>query len=1347
MLGGNGSCTALGTVHYDSHSAQEGGECQGSGGWAERLVQMFEGVDREQTKVILALTDNNIEEAIEVLEENGAKLKRHDATLRLDSQALTSTYSTGSGTPHVDAEPASTLGAIEAMAVCRSDASSLPETVSGAQYPPRSRKAVALAAGTIAGAVDTEHVLKAQRRSPDDDTAQHRRFNQTLEDEGPVTRIAETADTGADTNTIMNTAAVDSSVHNLRDCTGQIVQPKEQPKKRAPCPSSRPANPSTRRSRAAAAACGENDLERMHTDDETVTLHEEFARAAVPAQGRWQSSGSAFVGDRIPTGVWPCRQPQVIKLSLEGDVDLDGREPDDGELWTQIRQQKALERSDPVIIHSKRIQDRHAVSSVDSSTDTVTDVDNSWVQRFVGRGRKLFVMFPPEDREKLLVSDRGSEYIDPIDPPADPNHTCYQARCFFADIRAGGAKTLVLPAGWLHFVLTIEDTAMICIELTVESRLLASLKTLKTIHALEQDRWNSPQEFYCRWQEKGFCLASVLKEFVENCHKSKGIERKRRAQDAKYICIILEQEGVAKSLSGAVSSLFSWLRCFSAEGRIPSLSSLPTIGDRRSRLRAQWEDTAEETLYLYNKALDTTPTGEQSDNRGKLIADGCLSGADCDLRTRAKEFMVDPNEKDPRIAFFEGFCHRQLATAIDAERCGGIHGETSLLLSEAGAKTHTHFDTGPYSAITFHLIANTDHQPTVLTRQSKVSPRVMENTGTPSDTQNYAFYEFVVITESCVLVEIGPDWSIRRRCPLYQADDPCKLASTGAAVKHDTNEIFIVQNQNYECLESSAGRIVVVDELTFKLDNVHQIDGELEAEGLAISGDSLYVAGYLHSTHGVFEFDVSARGCVLVRQFSTGDLNPWGVVYCSVRNGIFVTVDNQIFNEDQLRSDAQIAQRAANRGLAASSRKTKKRKITQASGQVWFQKFGPNGELIEGWVPQSLQTDQSKQFARTYMWRPGGLACDSSSSTIFATTYGDSVIAVDTTAHEQHSVIIQEHLNHRLPSPNDVVLVGDQHLLVTAGDRTGDRGTIEVFRRTAARDNFQHVLTIAGEDFSNDNWGIPNYIAGPFKLRVMETNVEVACQFDHSFTYVTASQFMLTNAPCSAPQIPVRHRLRIYDTGDVRGKGVRYVGAKVIPSNSLICCYAGELLTPAQSKYRETANASATGMGYMFDLKQFDHEMVQNRCGRCTKATTDGVDIVCEVCERCFHPACQGIADPLAYESWCCRDCVGFLSAQQNGNHEKMQQFEEHAREHLVSTIDATRKGNCGRFFNHSCDPCVFVEEDSETLTLLMKAKRDILSGEELTIDYKPGAQPGDQRAGAPECVCGSNICRGWCPV
>lgn len=70
------------------------------------------------------------------------------------------------------------------------------------------------------------------------------------------------------------------------------------------------------------------------------------------------------------------------------------------------------------------------------------------------------------------------------------------------------------------------------------------------------------------------------------------------------------------------------------------------------------------------------------------------------------------------------------------------------------------------------------------------------------------------------------------------------------------------------------------------------------------------------------------------------------------------------------------------------------------------------------------------------------------------------------------------------------------------------------------------------------------------------------------------------------------------------------------------------------------------------------------------------------------------------------------------------------------------------RFLNHSCDPnCLFIEwtiDDYENengapvLELWVHALKDILPGEELTIDYG-----WDWQAAIP-CRCGSPLCRGW---
>ncbi|XP_011074812.1 histone-lysine N-methyltransferase ASHH2 isoform X1 [Sesamum indicum] len=75
--------------------------------------------------------------------------------------------------------------------------------------------------------------------------------------------------------------------------------------------------------------------------------------------------------------------------------------------------------------------------------------------------------------------------------------------------------------------------------------------------------------------------------------------------------------------------------------------------------------------------------------------------------------------------------------------------------------------------------------------------------------------------------------------------------------------------------------------------------------------------------------------------------------------------------------------------------------------------------------------------------------------------------------------------------------------------------------------------------------------------------------------------------------------------------------------------------------------------------------------------------------------------------------------------------------------IDASAKGNLGRFINHSCDPNCRTEKwmvNGEVCVGLF-ALRDIKKGEEVTFDYNYVRVFG---AAAKKCVCGSPNCRGY---
>ncbi|EYC44682.1 hypothetical protein Y032_0454g1745 [Ancylostoma ceylanicum] len=78
--------------------------------------------------------------------------------------------------------------------------------------------------------------------------------------------------------------------------------------------------------------------------------------------------------------------------------------------------------------------------------------------------------------------------------------------------------------------------------------------------------------------------------------------------------------------------------------------------------------------------------------------------------------------------------------------------------------------------------------------------------------------------------------------------------------------------------------------------------------------------------------------------------------------------------------------------------------------------------------------------------------------------------------------------------------------------------------------------------------------------------------------------------------------------------------------------------------------------------------------------------------------------------------------------------------------IDATKKGNCSRFMNHSCEPNAVCEKWYVPKTpcaidrIGFFAKRDIELGEEITFDY----QFENYGREAQRCYCGTPSCSGW---
>ena len=79
-----------------------------------------------------------------------------------------------------------------------------------------------------------------------------------------------------------------------------------------------------------------------------------------------------------------------------------------------------------------------------------------------------------------------------------------------------------------------------------------------------------------------------------------------------------------------------------------------------------------------------------------------------------------------------------------------------------------------------------------------------------------------------------------------------------------------------------------------------------------------------------------------------------------------------------------------------------------------------------------------------------------------------------------------------------------------------------------------------------------------------------------------------------------------------------------------------------------------------------------------------------------------------------------------------------------TSVCDATKQGNVARFINASCDPNCYTQivTLSGTKRIVVYAKRDISSGQELCYDYKFPIEY-DEEKRIP-CHCGSSECRGF---
>jgi histone-lysine N-methyltransferase SETMAR len=89
---------------------------------------------------------------------------------------------------------------------------------------------------------------------------------------------------------------------------------------------------------------------------------------------------------------------------------------------------------------------------------------------------------------------------------------------------------------------------------------------------------------------------------------------------------------------------------------------------------------------------------------------------------------------------------------------------------------------------------------------------------------------------------------------------------------------------------------------------------------------------------------------------------------------------------------------------------------------------------------------------------------------------------------------------------------------------------------------------------------------------------------------------------------------------------------------------------------------------------------------------------------------------------------------------------DNHEKKNKIQTfIDPSRKGNIGRYINHSCDPnceIISVRVDSVIPKISIFSQRDIHVNEEITFSYGSSAENGSVK----ECFCNSQNCNMYLP-
>ena len=379
------------------------------------------------------------------------------------------------------------------------------------------------------------------------------------------------------------------------------------------------------------------------------------------------------------------------------------------------KERRALEvnrASKPCVIHAPRVTQRYAEAAA-----SLKGPVRQQLPRFLGRGHKLVILFDFDDREKMLLrtdEETGAPvYVNPLDPPADPGHPCWGATCYFLELRADLGDTLVIPAGMLHWVLTVEDSSLVCVEMAspLPAELSASLKVVQTVRRLQEIPAPGSAEafeFYDRWRDAGFDVPTMLHQGIglatdvdgggdaaatltryrewlgqEACAE-RSFEKLGRDRCGDYQRVLLHVILAGEQRNQRVSQeKREKAEAAAAKQRKRADAEAKRYAEGRV---AEWQRESEETerVTLYHSGMSLQLSGGYNDDRGHERKPASASAAaereemlvqGKRGRKEAAKFLGGEaagaeGEARAKAVFFEGFQSKGVALALDVEKCG-----------------------------------------------------------------------------------------------------------------------------------------------------------------------------------------------------------------------------------------------------------------------------------------------------------------------------------------------------------------------------------------------------------------------------------------------------------------------------------------------------------------------------------------------------------------------------------------------------------------------------------------------------------------------------------------------------